>query len=284
MSATLELPDAYLAAAPIIVTSPTPRCGTTLVQRLLSASDNAFIYGEEIGTQFRTLATLFAHQLRVNEQNGDAVDETFYRALAGGLHDWRPGLTPPADVVRRAWANIFYQLPLTLAGFNAAVQRPLWGFKWPGCEADLLRTYLTLMPKAKVVYVVRNIADTLRSAKARRFVKTTAEAEAFATSWAANLGAMDGLKDDPRVLMVCYETLIADREAQTARIEAFTGAAGIQRSEFDLKVNTFAGAEADGNSPTQYIAPAPLSTEDEAAIARAAGAMMLRYYPSLASA
>ena len=43
MASKLDIPNAYLAAAPVIVTSPTTRCGTTLVQRLLCASDNAFV-------------------------------------------------------------------------------------------------------------------------------------------------------------------------------------------------------------------------------------------------
>ena len=44
MASIINLPDRYLTAAPVIVTSPTTRCGTTLVQRLLCASDNAFVY------------------------------------------------------------------------------------------------------------------------------------------------------------------------------------------------------------------------------------------------
>src|SRR5665213_3751605 len=99
MASTLNLSPVYLAAAPVIVTSPTTRCGTTLVQRLLCASDNAFIYGEEIGHQFRTLAGLFATQIKACDLNRQSMDDAFAMALAGGLHDWRPGLTPPSQVV-----------------------------------------------------------------------------------------------------------------------------------------------------------------------------------------
>jgi hypothetical protein len=284
MASTLNPSDRYLAAAPVIVTSPTTRCGTTLVQRLLCASDNAFVYGEEIGNQFRTLAGVFAAQIRYCDQNGEAMDEAFYRALAGGLTDWRPGLTPPAQVMLDAWTEAFYQLPLAMQTFGRAVERPIWGFKWPGCPADMLRTLMILMPKSKVIYVLRNAADCLASAKARRFVVTDEEASRYCAEWARNLQGFEALANDPRLLLIKYEDLIADRERGLAVLSGFSGAVNLRRSEFDIKVNTFEGDEAQGHSPTQYIAPEPLTAADRAALSAHAGEAMARHYPDLAIA
>jgi hypothetical protein len=284
MAFTLSLPERYLAAAPIIVTSPTTRCGTTLVQRLLCASDNAFVYGEEIGNQLRTLARLFAAQIRVCERNGETMDESFYLAIAGGLCDWRPGLSAPAQILLKAWTETFYQLPLALDSFGRALGRPIWGFKWPGCPPETVRSLLVLMPRAKVVYVLRHPADALASAKARRFVVTTEEAARFCAEWARHVNGLDALADDPRILILKYEELIADHTRGLAALSAFTGAEHIRRSEFDLKVNTFEGEEAQGHSPTQYIAPEPLSETDRAVLAAEAGEAMVRHYPALAAA
>jgi hypothetical protein len=281
MASIINLPDRYLTAAPVIVTSPTTRCGTTLVQRLMCASDNAFVYGEEIGNQFRTLAGLFSTQIRYCDQNSEAMDEAFYLALAGGLRDWRPGLTPPAQILLSAWTDAFYQLPLSLQTFGQVVERPIWGFKWPGCPADVLRTFLILMPRTKVVYVLRNAADALASAKARRFVVTAEEAARYCAEWTRNVQGFEALGDDPRLLLLKYEDLIADRERGLAELAAFTGAENLRAAEFDIKVNTFEGEESEGHSPTQYIAPAPLTGADRDALRAETGEAMARHYPEL---
>lgn len=284
MASTLSLSERYLAAAPVIVTSPATRCGTTLVQRLLCASDNAFVYGEDVGAQFRALAGLFVAQLHYGEAHGPAMDDAFALALAGGLRDWRPGLTPPAEVVLKAWTEAFYQLPATLDGFGRAIGRPIWGFKWPACPPDTVRTFLALMPRARVVYVLRNVADALASAKARRFVTTPEEAARYCAEWARNVAGFEAMAGDPRIAILKYEDLMADRERALAALSAFTGAHNIRRSEFDLKVNTFEGPEAEGHSPTQYIAPAPLTEADRAAIRAQAGEAMARHYPEATAA
>src|SRR5947209_314180 len=123
--ATLSVPNRYLGLAPVVVTSPTPRCGTTLVQRLLTASSNAFIYGEEVGHQVRTLTGWLIGLLRQFEQTSANVDPDFQRALEGTLADWRPGLTAPTEVMRRAWIETYYQLPATLSEFSASIGRPV---------------------------------------------------------------------------------------------------------------------------------------------------------------
>jgi hypothetical protein len=278
----LEIPRRYLSLAPVIVTSPTTRCGTTLIQRLLCASDNAFIYGEEIGNQFRMLGSLLAHQVQVCDAAGDAVDEDFCRALIGELKRWQPGLRPPGQVLIDALTETFFQLPQRLAGFGDTIGRPIWGFKWPGCPPETLHLFLALMPQARIVYALRNPADALRSAKARRFVRSTEDAAAFCGQWAQHVTAMAPWADDPRVMVLRYEDLVdRDRAGQMARLQAFTGVTGVRGGEFDLKVNTFEGDERDGHSPLGYIAPEPLTDDDRAVLRAEAGLAMAPHYPEL---
>ena len=277
--ATLSVPDRYLNLSPLIITSPTARCGTTLVQRLLTASGNAVVYGEEVGHQIRTVTVWLIGLLRQFEETRLDADADFGRALAGALTDWRPGLTAPTDVMLGAWIETYYQLPFALAEFSRSVERPLWGFKIPTLDRDTLKALLLLMPRAKVIYVIRNLCDALKSAKARRFVVDEAGASRFCAEWAKNMREMIDLASDSRVLLVRYEDLLADRAGRVQLLERFTGARTLDAQVFDLKINTFRGAEADGHSPTQYIEPAELTETERRIVMAKAGPVLTHLYP-----
>jgi hypothetical protein len=277
----MEIPNSYLAVAPIIIASPTPRCGTTLLQRLFCSSDNAFVYGEDLAHHVRTLTNFVIGIKQSFDATGAESDADIERALAGTLTDWRPGLMAPSAVMLKAWVEIYYQIPLALAAHGAKIGRPLWGFKRPDFTRDQLRAFLLLMPKAKVIYVYRRLEDALKSAKSRRFVNTDEEVAAFCARWAKNMAEALELRTDQRVLFVGYETLVATRDVQP--LEAFTGATGMKPREFETKVNTFAGDEGSGHSPTQYIAPAPLTATDLASIRAHAGPMLDQLYGTVAA-
>ncbi len=277
--ALLTVPDRYLELAPVIVTAPSSRCGTTLVQRLLTASANGFVYGEEVGHQIRTVTIWLVGLLRRFHETGPLGDQDFARALAGTLTDWRPGLTAPAEVMRAGWVETYYQLPKALADYSRQVGRPVWGFKLPGLDRDTLKALLSLMPRARVIYLVRNLADVLKSAKGRRFVASEDDVARFCADWARNLRESIDLADDPRVLFVRYEDLVALPQASLPLLEQFTGAQGLDARTFELKLNTFEGEEADGHSPTQYIAPVELTPPEQNILMAKAGPVLTQLYP-----
>jgi len=251
-----------------------------LLQRLLSASDNAFLYGEEVGNHFATLTAWFGTVFAQLSKDGAARDAAFQQALAGELDHWSPNVNVPTAVMMKAWQDTYFQLPMALAEHGRSIGRPLWGFKWPAYTRDMIKAFLALMPHAKVVYVYRNPVDAAMSAKARRFVTTADEIAAFSSEWARNLDECSALAADGRVLFLKYETLVEDREAQTQRIEAFTGAANLRRGLFETKVNTFRGEARDGRSPTQYIEPLALTDAERDLVVSRAGATMAAHYPA----
>ena len=275
----LDIPDRYAELAPIIVTSPTTRCGTTLVQRLISSSRDAFIYGEEVGLQTRRFGEWLIEVMQHLERNEHSIDADFERALAGTLKEWRPGLAPPAHVVLRASLEVFFQFPSALADHGPRIGRPRWGFKLPALRQDVMQLMLTLMPKAKVVYVVRHPIDALKSAKARRFVVTDEDREEFCAAWAKNFRDTLELFDRERMFLLCYEGLCDKQADYCSVLEAFTGVHGISTREFGNKVNTFRGEAADGCSASQYIAPQSLSDADEACVTAHAGPLLAKFYP-----
>ena len=267
----LDIPNRYLALSPVIITAPTARCGTTLVQRLMCTGDNSFLYGEEVGLHIRTLTGYLIGLIQQFERGGDAADAEFARALSGDQANWSPGLMPPTQVMLKAWIETYYQIPAALADYGANIGRPVWGFKGPDYARDMLRAFLMLMPKARIIYVFRDLSEALKSAKARRFVTTDEEVAAFCAKWATNMREVADLRSNARVLFLKYEDLIADRAGTVKAVEAFTGAVGLKADVFDVKVNTFKGEAARGFSPTQYIAPTDLTDADRAAISSPCG-------------
>ena len=187
---------------------------------------------------------------------------------------------PPTQVMLKAWTETYYQIPAALADYGTSIGRPIWGFKGPDYARDMLKAFLMLMPKARILYVFRDLAEALKSAKARRFVTTDEEVAAFCAKWATNMREVLDLRADERVLFLKYEDLIADRGRTVAGIETFTGATGLKPGVFDVKVNTFKGDASQGFSPNQYIPPADLSAADRAAIATHAGQVMAALYPT----
>lgn len=280
--ATLDVPNRYLALAPVIITSPTGRCGTTLLQRLLSSADNGYIYGEEVGHQIRTVLVWLIGMLRQLEDTEHATDADFERSLAGTLRDWRPGLTAPTAVMRKAWVETFYQLPAALADYSREIERPIWGFKVPGYSRDMLRSLVSMMPKTRVVYVFRNLVDVLKSAKARKFTQTEDQTTLFCSEWAKNLREAAELARDERVLFVKYEDLLLRPSEHIQLLQMFTGAKNISPKGFDLKINTYEGDPSDGHSPSQYIDPAELTDAERATIQAEAGLVMDHFYPGWA--
>lgn len=278
-----EAPSHYLTAAPIIVTSPTTRCGTTLVQRLLCASDNAFVYGEDIGLQIRTLTHWFVGLIQHLEQNGEAGDEDFRLALDGRLTDWRPGLSAPTKIVTAAWVNAFYQMPMALANYGSSIGRPVWGFKYPAYGWRTVEALLSLLPRAKVIYIFRNPIEALKSAKARKFVTNHDQVAEFSSTWAEDVVEMTRMSDNKSILLLKYESLIYDPLPEIRRIEAFCGVDNIRVSELDLKVNTFAGDPNFGLSADHYIKPAPLTDAERDLVLARAGPIFHTLYGGLAA-
>jgi len=274
----LDVPNRYLALSPVIITAPTARCGTTLVQRLLCTGDNSFLYGEEVGLHIRTLTGFLFSLLQQFERGGEAADAEFERALAGDQTHWSPGLMPPTAVILKAWTETYYQIPSALADYGQSIGRPIWGFKGPDYARDMLKAFLMLMPRARIIYVFRDLNAALKSAKARRFVTTDEEVAAFCVKWATNMREMLDLRGDARVLFLKYEDFAPNRAAIVSAIERFTGAAGLKAEVFDVKVNTFKGDAAQGFSPTQYIPPADLTEADRAAITAHAGEILAALY------
>lgn len=259
-----------VSGAPLLVAAPTTRCGTTLVQRLLNSSENALVFGEGVFAALRALAALAREQLDEHGARSAQQRVDLARALRGEQF-WCPHLMPDVAGYLDAWRGALDGLVRFHEREARALGRPLWGAKHPKVSAEELELLRELIPGARIVYVTRDVFAVIRSAKARRFLRTLPEVGDYARRWAENvLGARTAFRDAPGVFFLRHEDLERNRTEALARLAAFTGARGMRAEVLDVRVNTWSGTR-EGQAPDQYVAPLELSGEERSAIERAAG-------------
>jgi len=250
----------------LFVSSPTARCGTTLLQRLLTSSPDTLVFGEGVAAGLVELAQALARKeallARCELHRADLA-----RAL-GGEQFWYPHLSSePAGLVQLAREALerylrFHEREAQRAG------RVRWGAKLPTVPVEALAALRRVVPGAKVLYVVRDLHAVARSAKARRFWRTPAELEQLATTWRDALAASASLRADPLVRFVEHEQLEQRGSALLHELEQFTGCARLDPAVLFARVNTFPGEPGAGHHPAQYLAPAELDEAEQAVLER----------------
>lgn len=274
-----NLPSHLSGLTPIVLTSPTTRCGTTLLQRLFLSSQNAICYGEDIGVDFNLLTAVLMSKLTTISSLKDGLNEQRETILAGDTDNWTPNVLPDADGYLNRWIEIYYSMPRFLQDYSASIDRPVWLYKYPGIEGETIGAMRSLFPESKVLFVYRHLEATLASAKARQFVTTPEEFARYCLQWRDNMLAIAERSADENILFLKYEDLVAQPDQHIAMLEAFTGATGINKAVFGTKVNTFAGDEAAGRSDSQYIGPETLTDEERELMERVAGPAIAQLYP-----
>lgn len=246
----------------LFVSSPTARCGTTLLQRLLTSSPDTVVFGEGVAASLIELVGALARKEKLLERaEQHRVD--LLRAL-GGEQFWYPHLSSEPEGRTRLAAEALTRFLRFHETEAARSGRLRWGAKLPTVPVEMLAALRRIVPGAKVLYVIRDLFAAARSAKARRFWRTQAELEQMAVTWRDAVIASESLRADPRVLIVDYEHLEQRGTSLLRELEAFTGCARLDPAVLFAKVNTFEGEPEDGKHPAQYLAPAEL---DEAELA-----------------
>ena len=241
---------------PVIVSSPTTRSGTTLLQRLLCSSDNAVVYGEVCSSDLDLYLNFFINRAMMYQFNRAKLDSSLAQFRQGEVNDWILDLMPDLDGYLSALGNACF------AGIDycrtAALEmnRPVWGFKYPGWTPSIFEALRQMMPGFKLIYIHRDLLECAKSEKARGNLPSLEEFRAFCLSWTKNLEYALSLKYQPNVLLVNYADLIEKSEESIRIIADFSGASNIKHSVLEVKVNTFKDTNTSG---TGYVAPAELS-------------------------
>jgi hypothetical protein len=83
-----SLPQGISKLAPIVISSPTTRSGTTLLQRLLCSSDNAIVYGEVCSSDLDLYLNFFINRAMMYQFNRAKLDSSLEMFKQGEVNDW----------------------------------------------------------------------------------------------------------------------------------------------------------------------------------------------------
>ena len=202
--------------APLLVLAAGQRCGSTLIQRLLSSHPEVLIWGEHGGQLSQVLAA--GDRLREWTSGDGRLARLGY---ARSRHQsFMANLTPEADHIDqavRAFLTALFAEPAAGAG------RPVWGFKEVRYGLAEAAAVHRLFPGCRVIHIVRDPRDVLRSLDVWERAggswgrADTAVAIGDWTRVGASFWPADGDLPD-WVLRLRYEDLIADQAGWTARI------------------------------------------------------------------
>ena len=255
--------------SPVLVTSPTVRSGTTLLQRLLCSSPDALIYGEEVGKDLDLQLQISSSRRLVYGHSRRRFTDSLERVVAGDGDDWLLDLMPDIDGYLDALHRGVFAGLEHCRQHAQSVGRPVWGFKYPGWPPHLVRQLSDHLPGTRVVFLVRDLADTARSAKAWGAIDGEPGMQAFCAQWAQGVAFMAQWRQAHPVLVLSFEELLADPAPALARLQDFLGVAGIDPRLLDRRINNLTQGLDTRHGHTGYIAPAAL-TATEAAMVEAA--------------
>jgi Sulfotransferase family len=240
-------------AMPLVVLAAGQRCGSTLVQRLLCSHSRVMIWGERAGQLRPILAALEALRIWADYDAAVARDEL----AASGYQGFIANLTPErlcVDDACRAFIETLFARPAF------AVGRPIWGFKevrYGLSDALLVRE---LIPRLRVIQIVRDPRDVLRSLSHWEnhpgwMRRNTEEA---LRHWLTVARSFIGSSADPNlrslILGVRYEDLIADtRRWSTAIAEhCELDEESFDYTIFDKRIHTYKSYDRLDRQPHEW--------------------------------
>jgi hypothetical protein len=219
-----------MVRAPLLVLAAGQRCGSTLIQRLLSSHPQVLIWGEHAG-QLRQLLAVGERLRAWTADYGDPGRLGFARA---GYQSFMANMTPEAGRIEQATRAYLDQL---FAQPAAELGKPIWGFKevrYGLAEASAVHQ---LFPDCRVLHIVRDPRDVLRSLDVweRAGGWPRSDTEVVVADWKRVAASFwTGQTELPEwLLRVRYEDLVADPTHWSARIAEHCG---LQAELFDVAV------------------------------------------------
>ena len=215
---------------PILVLGTGHRCGSTLLQRLLSSHPDVLIWGEHLGQ----LSALLDLGTTLREWSGSLGARARNLFDQGGYQSFMANLTPEQDRIDeaiRAFVRTLFAEPA------AALGRPVWGLKEVRYARPEAAELHRLFPGLAVVFLVRDPRDILRSLDEweRGGGWWHREQTEYAiVSWLRVAESFLPGDDDPLpVLRLRYEDVVADPAGAATLIGKHTG---LDPARFDPEV------------------------------------------------
>jgi len=226
--------------SPVLVLGSGQRCGSTLVQRLLSSHPEVLIWGEQGGRLMEVLEA--SRLLRAwNQALGDPAREEFAKA---GHQAWIANLLPEPATVDDAARSYLQTL---LAAPAAAEGAGIWGFKEVRMGLEAAEWVRELFPETRVVHVTRDPRDVLASLEwwERADPSWVPEYTRMALDYwvTINESFADAAEGLPWVESWRYEDIVTDSEGFLLAVAGLVelDPADLDRSVFTTRITTYAG-------------------------------------------
>ena len=232
---TRRVPEASNEDSPVLILGFTHRCGSTLVQRLVSSDPRTHIWGEpnHLGKVLAGLSPFLAHtpdegMLRSAAAHPESLEHGSPRGTVG-QEGWVALLQPPKEYARMAAAAMleaFFGKPAL-----DIFKKPRWGFKFVWGANEWAEAFLEVFPQAKVLFLVR---DPVTAWPSSMSLMNGPKPPEFEKMWLRSYALYNRMKVLDAVKLVVYEDLVS-RPGALAEIEKFAGVS-IDRSVMTRKV------------------------------------------------
>ena len=259
---TEDLKEIVSDLDPLVITAPTIRSGTTLLQRLLCSSPRALIYGELCAQDLEFFLNLYAFKSQQYTCRREEMSAALRNVLAGEVNDWIPGLMPDISEYLRAIGRAAFSGMTYCRDYAISVGRPCWGVKHPSWNPATIRLMRAVMPRSRFIFIHRDLEDSLKSAKAQGLTYSKADVEEFCRSWAENRNYMLSLSGEATVLSLQYSDLVGEPRATLAKLADFTGLDDMDPDVLNHKVNAWKGEDYIMQAKDGYFEPAELDESD----------------------
>lgn len=216
---------------PVFIFAASWRTGSTMLQRLLSASDELMIWGEPgFLEQARGLYNRASNYLQKVEWNRKALNED-------RLQDhWIPVLSPASARCEVALKNFFDSL---YQEESALIGKARWGFKEVRKNALENALFLKkIYPDAKFLVLVRDPFDTFRSLKGKRFHQDLSEKYEAIRTWSQNVEDFHvrAVEENLDFRFVVLEKLVQCNEDNPEYLQELTEFLGIELTKTMIDV------------------------------------------------
>jgi len=209
---------------PIFIFAASWRTGSTLLQRIVNASGEVYIWGEP---SFLKDALLFHQKV---ESYLSKVEINRRKAFTKKIGQWIPVVSPQPEMSSRSFREFFNTLYGTETNARGI---PRWGFKEVRANAVAHMNFLLkIYPDARLLFLVRNPWNMYLSIKGKKFHQNFANVLDPVQVWQQNVD--DYLNDaelQDRCLIVRYEELISQTRSDSAVLSQICHHTGISLTD-----------------------------------------------------
>ncbi|MEP3049108.1 MAG: hypothetical protein ABJL55_20515 [Roseibium sp.] len=275
-----------MPAAPIVVSSPTARSGTSLIQRLISSSENGICYGANAARRLLML-TEFTHTECVALQERSELQSRYLQnLLSGDMNFGSVDLEILGELPKHALVGALTFFKQHCDEATKAIEKEIWACRSPKGSFLTIAKAADFISDLKCIYVYRNVVDTMRSQKSMGLIRNEDDLASACMEWVRNTDVIAALNHNnfeqiPAMLLpIKLETFLAQKNESIRHLEDFTGLENIQRAIADSKVNVSEPvSEADQTPVLSYQKPAPLTDVELHLIAHLCRDKMAEIYP-----